>query len=579
MIRAELADGTVLEFPDGTDPMVIQQTVKKMLAQNPEMGVGQKALRAGEFASRGFMESAAETLGALPELAASGLRAVGMPAPEAGYYPEAIKSGARQFGQAIYAPINDAVDFGPSEPQSTLERGAYGAGRGVANAASFMLPGAAVSKFAQAGTLPSRVGGVMASQPVAQAVAGGVAGGVGEATGSDMAGLAAGLALPSVTGLARGLGRKAVTPFPSQLSQNEQRLAAEAQSMGMDLTPGQLTGSPGLRTMESMFAQLPFTAKSQGAKYAGQRTSFNRAVLEKAGISADDASPEVMDKAFRSIGKEFDDLAARTTVNVDQQLFDDVAGISQDYGRRLPTDVAPVFKSYVDDLAVMHRELGNAPQVAGSEYQKISSEIKRKARQSASRPELQDALNRLAGTLDSALERSSGSEMRRAWADVRNRYRNMLTIDEAMGAGTSGSRSAGDIPFTGLRTSVKGMDKRGYARGRGDLNKLSRVGDFLGSAIPPDSGTPRRQMMQNLLTFGAGGGGAGFLAAGGDPVIAAIVAGAAAGGPKAAQLAYNTPALQAYLKNQMIKSPKGARSLQALLGKIATAQLAGQAIE
>jgi hypothetical protein len=35
-IRAELADGTVLEFPDGTDPQVIQNTVKNLIARNQQ---------------------------------------------------------------------------------------------------------------------------------------------------------------------------------------------------------------------------------------------------------------------------------------------------------------------------------------------------------------------------------------------------------------------------------------------------------------------------------------------------------------------------------------------------------------
>ena len=35
-IEAELADGRILEFPDGTDPAVIQQQVKAMLAQTAE---------------------------------------------------------------------------------------------------------------------------------------------------------------------------------------------------------------------------------------------------------------------------------------------------------------------------------------------------------------------------------------------------------------------------------------------------------------------------------------------------------------------------------------------------------------
>ena len=40
-IEAELADGRILEFPDGTDPLVIQQAVKSMLAQQPAQQVTQ----------------------------------------------------------------------------------------------------------------------------------------------------------------------------------------------------------------------------------------------------------------------------------------------------------------------------------------------------------------------------------------------------------------------------------------------------------------------------------------------------------------------------------------------------------
>ncbi len=35
MIQANLADGRILEFPDGTDPAVIQEAVKKMISQDP----------------------------------------------------------------------------------------------------------------------------------------------------------------------------------------------------------------------------------------------------------------------------------------------------------------------------------------------------------------------------------------------------------------------------------------------------------------------------------------------------------------------------------------------------------------
>lgn len=71
-VRAELADGRVLEFPDGTDPSVIQSTVKRMIAAEPrpqpEEGIT-AALTGGfkRFLSTG--ETALESL-VDPELAA-----------------------------------------------------------------------------------------------------------------------------------------------------------------------------------------------------------------------------------------------------------------------------------------------------------------------------------------------------------------------------------------------------------------------------------------------------------------------------------------------------------------------------
>lgn len=57
-IRAELFDGTILEFPDGTDPSVIQSTAKRIteervaLAPKPavkpeELGAGSRIAESG----------------------------------------------------------------------------------------------------------------------------------------------------------------------------------------------------------------------------------------------------------------------------------------------------------------------------------------------------------------------------------------------------------------------------------------------------------------------------------------------------------------------------------------------------
>lgn len=56
-IQAQLADGRILEFPDGTDPAVIQATVKRMIGEQPveTAGIGEAAVGgAKRYLSRGL---------------------------------------------------------------------------------------------------------------------------------------------------------------------------------------------------------------------------------------------------------------------------------------------------------------------------------------------------------------------------------------------------------------------------------------------------------------------------------------------------------------------------------------------
>lgn len=587
-------------FTSPSDPDAIYYQTDQMadpVLYVPAMSGGAQAVRAAEFGARGFMDSAADTLAAIPELVSSGMRAVGLPAPEEGTYNRALKEGYRGVGRALAAPINAAIDaadgLGPDEPVTALERGAYGGGRGAADAAAFMVPGAALAKLAKGGGTAARVGKAVTTQPVLQTVSGAVGSGTAEATGDTTKGLLAGLATGMAPGVALATAKRAITPFPSQLTSHDKKLAKiAAEKYGIDLTPGQQTHSEGLKTFESTLAQMPRSSGPQKAIYADQRTKYNQAVLKTAGIKADDARPEVIDAARKSLGAQFDDLAARTTVKIDQRFLDDVQAVAAKYSRRLDKNVKGVFQSFVDDIHALPQTafpkgpLAGQPPVSGrnlmpgTEYQNISSDIKIAARQASnSNPTLEVALNKLAAALDDTLERSGGITLKKEWRAVRRKWRNLLTIERAMQGGTTGSRSAADIPLGTLGKAVKAMDKSGYARGRGDLNELSRVGDFLASAVPPDSGTARRSWMTNLLSGGPVAGAALAASTGvADPGTAAMVAGAPFVLPRALQQLYMTPGIQNYLKNQAVQ-PGPTRETAALLAKVLAAQSAGRATE
>ncbi len=539
--------------------------------------VAAQAVRGAELASRGFLSSLGETVGAIPELAASGLRSISPSlAPEPGYYNKKIKDMGSAVGETISAPFAGLLpsDVGNFQPETQFERGAYGGGRGAADAASFAIPGMAVAKGAQAGSLAQRVGSTLAAQPALQAAAGTTAGAVQGATGNELYGLGAGL---TVGGLPSMVSR-GVSPVTSQLSTGQQQLAQRAIEKKIPLTAGQATGSPTLNRIESTFAQLPFTSKSQLNVYDAQRKAFNREVLNFAGISADEASPAIIDDAYRVIGKEFDDLAKATTLRPDQRFIDDVVTVAKDDARRLTADQTPVLKSYIDDFMDMHKAMNvrgqpSTVQIEGREYQKLSSKIKRRAR-SATDPELKQSLNKMASSLDDLMERSSSKDMSDLWKDARRRYKNLLTIDKAVSSsGSQADRSSFNIPYSGLKSAVQSMDKSGYARGRGDLNEMSRIGDFLGAQRIPDSGTTSRGATAIGLT--GGGGLAGSAALTGDIVTPAIVAATALTLPKAGQLMYNSPIMQAYLRNQL-SSGGPSRDAATILGKIGAANQLGE---
>ena len=117
----------------------------------PEMGTGTKALRLAEMGSRGFVESVAETIGAVPDLIGSKFvgpisESMGGPKYEPNALANAIKGTVRDAGKVMSIPLYAAIDAGPTEPTGAAERFAYGAGRGAGDAASFIVPGAATAR-------------------------------------------------------------------------------------------------------------------------------------------------------------------------------------------------------------------------------------------------------------------------------------------------------------------------------------------------------------------------------------------------------------------------------------------------
>jgi len=148
-IEAQLADGRVLEFPDGTDPSVIQATVKRIIAQSSgpkQSTIGSELVRGGKQ----VLSSARTGLGSIfdpNEAAKAGVarsEAIGQEAGE-GVSLEAVKKAYRDKG--LLSAAGEAVS---QVPRALAGQGANlasmyaGAKAGSTAGSAFGVPGRAI---------------------------------------------------------------------------------------------------------------------------------------------------------------------------------------------------------------------------------------------------------------------------------------------------------------------------------------------------------------------------------------------------------------------------------------------------
>ena len=509
--------------------------------------LGDKAAKLPALFSQGAMSEGLGLIGAIPDLAAAGIRATGLPAPPSGFYSEGLKSGYDKLAAALspYAPgpkvpVNDQ---GQMVPQGALENFAEGGGKGLAQAASIFVPATIASNLSKAGTVTDAVTAALKSQPAMQALSGIAGGGTTQSTGNPWLGTLAAFTTPLVPWMAGHL----ISPVTSTLNAEQQRLVNVAAQEGIPLTAGQQTGSRPMQAVESVLADLPPSAGSAAAESEIQREAFNKAVLSRAGIQATAATPDVLQAAKQGMSGEFENLAAKTTVNLDAPFLSDLQDAATRYGSKLPSQTKGVFDAYVNDI------LNTGNQMPGQTYQVTRSDLSRQAKSlTNSDPALSTALRSVRDALDDAAERSMPPNMKDVWNDLRERYGNLKTIAKTM-ANPSAQSAGGNISPATLWNAARAQNPGQFPMGAGDLNDLARVGQAFIKPQIANSGTPLRTFLTNLLTGGGGGviGGATAVGALTHPYATAATLGGTFGIPYLAQKFIQSAPGKAYLTNQL----------------------------
>lgn len=551
MVDVRAPDGRIVRFPDDMPREEIRAFIQSKF---PEAGQSPVAAPAAEreglfpqFAS-GMTEGAASLL-SLPNTVEMGLRSIG---PAIGNamggdfaYPEKSFLGDagepfRRFADNIGAMTAPSDDMGGriarrvgNEVGANIIPMAANASRATSVARALTQGGAELGLTTASGLGAGVANEISPNNPVA-----------------DMVGQVAGFGLGAG---ALELGRKLITPNP--MTPQRAAIAKALQDEGIDLTAGQATGNKRLQYMES---ELGADVAQEFMERQGDQ--FTNAALDRIGVSAPRATPEVLDRAYRDIGSEFDRLAANSSVPVDQPFMADLRATVDTYNDLLEGSAAPAVQKYVDEI---FDHAANSPpgqpMLTGEQYQSLRSRIGADMRRT-SKPELANALGDIQSSLDDAVERylavASPDDIP-AWKEVRNQYRNFLVIEKAA-AGAGENAALGILSPAQIRNAIVQQSKRGYVRGMGDFADLARNATAAMSPLP-NSGTVPRLKANGLVTSipAIAGTVLGGAAGGGHPLAA--IAGGAAGAVVPGQVgkAMLSPLGRRYLTNQAILPGQG----------------------
>lgn len=320
---------------------------------------------------------------------------------------------------------------------------------------------------------------------------GALVGGAGIAKGSapvvaDVAKEGAG-AVAGGAGRAGGVIGKAILP---SVNEGLKDTAALAQKYKIPVSFDQITDSRAVKNVQKVSQEMPFSGQ---AKFREKQISaWQRALLDTVGVKGDKFSKSTMDRAFTSVGKEFDSLGAGKVFALDENFTKSINAIKEDAASTATKDAIDNFTNVLEKKILANA--GPDGTIPGEKLGKIRSDINRLARK-ANNPDTQELLHDLENAVIDVMtvgdDAASG-----AFSATKQKYKNLIVL-EPLAAKAKG----GNISPALLNNRVSKIYGRAHTRGQaGPIGELAQVGHEL---LPELGGSDTTQKI--LYAGGMGG--------------------------------------------------------------------------
>lgn len=296
--------------------------------------------------------------------------------------------------------------------------------------------------------------------------------------------LATGLLTPSAIEGGARLLKSGALDVPAPVTPERMSQSKQLEELGIQETVGQLSGDPNILAREAA-TQMGRTMNEK------QLETFTKEVLRRAGITADRASTEVLDKRFIELGKEFEKFTENVAIPIDAELAENFSNAIFEAEEIFAASGVPkVIETLRDNFLALQ---GGKRVISGKDFQSIMKKLATMRKRSTDAT-LVGLSAELKGQLVDALEKSvmsSGdTNLLRRFQKVKDQYRTLDSATQAVG-GQSDEAMSGLIQPKALYAVEKNkIGKRAAARGKSELAELARMGKDI-VPLPQTGTTPR----------------------------------------------------------------------------------------
>lgn len=417
----------------------------------------------------------------------------GGPAPLQGKTPEerradyesrpAAVRAATGVGQFIDSNIQGISQLTGTQTPEMADKGAFAGGvadndlltrvsRYGSELAALAVP------FAKIGKIPSLAGRVAGSAALS--------GGAEAIKEADSVGERLGRAGFAAAGGGLGeLGGSALRVLGNKVTPEITALYNQAKRFGVELTPAQLSNSPFVQRATNLLRSMPLSGANQA--WERQVGQFNQAVSREFGENAPKITPDVFASAKSRIGQEFEQLSARSKLNITDGLMERLGGLQQEAAAFADEGTVRAVGSAIDRMFRQSKD-GVLP---GQAYKSLDSTL---GKIMASGGEKSFYIGQVRDAIREAMDESIEPAMRQAWQQARGQYKALKTVEPLVAKSADGSISPALLMG---RVTANNAGKSAMASGRGgNLGDLARVGQAMKS--PSSSGTTENALVAQL---------------------------------------------------------------------------------